>query len=139
MVSGQPSCARNILSPRSVVIFRVDLFFRTSLIFEQDLFSSEMFNFCNMYFILSSLYDCMVNIKLKYNFVLTPRKFIIAEVSICKLGSSFVQKLLCMYVYKFDFSKQVLFFCTKYFCPVRRAILDVVSNDALRTGVQPPL
>ena len=30
----------------------------------------------------SSLYDCMVNIKLKYNFVETPRKFIIAELTI---------------------------------------------------------
>ena len=37
---------------------------------------------------LSSLYDCMVNIKLKNNFVETPRQFIIAEFSIRKLGSS---------------------------------------------------
>ena len=40
--------------------------------------------------LLSSLYDCVVNIKLKYNFVETPRKFIIAELSIRKLGSSSV-------------------------------------------------
>ena len=40
--------------------------------------------------LLSSLHDCMVNIKLKYNFVETPRKFIIAELSIRKLGSSSV-------------------------------------------------
>ena len=32
----------------------------------------------------------MVNIKLKYNFVETPRKFIIAKLSIRKLGSSLV-------------------------------------------------
>ena len=32
----------------------------------------------------------MVNIKLKYNFVQTPRKFIIAKLSIRKLGSSSV-------------------------------------------------
>ena len=32
----------------------------------------------------------MVNIKLKYNFVETPRKFSIAELSIRKLGSSSV-------------------------------------------------
>ena len=38
---------------------------------------------------LSSLYVCMVIFKLKYNFVETPRKFIIAELSIRKLGSSF--------------------------------------------------
>ena len=39
---------------------------------------------------LSSLYVCMVNIKLKYIFVETPRKFIVAELSIRKLGSSSV-------------------------------------------------
>ena len=37
---------------------------------------------------ISSLYDCMVNIKLKYNFVETPCKFIFEELSIRKLGSS---------------------------------------------------
>ena len=37
---------------------------------------------------ISSLCVCMVNNKLKYNFVETPRKFIIAELSIRKLGSS---------------------------------------------------
>ena len=37
---------------------------------------------------ISSLYVCMVNNKLKYNFVETPCKFSIAELSICKLGSS---------------------------------------------------
>ena len=31
--------------------------------------------------VTSSLYDCMVNIKLRYNFVETQRKFIIAELS----------------------------------------------------------
>ena len=36
----------------------------------------------------SSMYVCMVNIKFKYNFVETPRKFIIAKLSIRKLGSS---------------------------------------------------
>ena len=36
----------------------------------------------------SSMYVCMVNIKLKYIFVETPRKFIIAKLSIRKLGSS---------------------------------------------------
>ena len=39
---------------------------------------------------ISSLYVCMVNIKLKYNFVETPRKFIIAKLSIRKFGSSSV-------------------------------------------------
>ena len=42
--------------------------------------------------LLSSLYDCMMNIKLKYNFVGTPRKFIIAELSIRKGGFSFSAK-----------------------------------------------
>ena len=38
-----------------------------------------------------SLHVCMVDIKLKYNFVETPRgKFIIAKLSIRKLGSSSV-------------------------------------------------
>ena len=37
------------------------------------------------FFVISSLYVCMVNIKLKYNFVETPRKFITAELSIRKL------------------------------------------------------
>ena len=41
-------------------------------------------------FQVSFLYDCMVNIKLKYSFVETPRLFIIAELSIRKLGSSSV-------------------------------------------------
>ena len=40
--------------------------------------------------VISSLYDCMVNIKLKYNFVETPRKFTITELSIRKLGFSSV-------------------------------------------------
>ena len=40
----------------------------------------------------------MVNIKLKYNFVETPRKFIIAELSIRKLGSSSV--LIIMHYYR---------------------------------------
>ena len=39
---------------------------------------------------ISSLYVCMVNIKYLFNFVETPRKFIIAELSIRKLGSSSV-------------------------------------------------
>ena len=60
--------------PRSVVISRLVLFFRTSLIceqvflsnksyfrtsliFEQVLFSFEMFNFCNMYFIFFRKFD----------------------------------------------------------------------------------
>ena len=37
---------------------------------------------------LSSLYVCMVNIKLKYNFAETPRKCIIAKLSIRQLGSN---------------------------------------------------
>ena len=40
--------------------------------------------------LISSLYVCIVNIKLKHNFVETPRKFIVAELSIRKLGSSSV-------------------------------------------------
>ena len=36
---------------------------------------------------ISSLYVCVVIFKLKYNFVETQRKFIIAELSIRKLGS----------------------------------------------------
>ena len=35
-----------------------------------------------LFVVLSSLYVCMVNIKLKYNFVETQRKFIIAKLSI---------------------------------------------------------
>ena len=50
-----------------------------------------------MKYCISSLYVCMVNIKLKYNFVETPRKFIIAELSIRKLGSSSV--LIIMHYY----------------------------------------
>ena len=45
---------------------------------------------------ISSLYDCMVNIILKCNFVKTPRKFIIAELSIRKLGSSSMLLLALM-------------------------------------------
>ena len=37
---------------------------------------------------LSSLYVCMVNTIYLFSFVKTPRKFIIAELSIRKLGSS---------------------------------------------------
>ena len=40
--------------------------------------------------IISSLYVCMVNIKSKYNFVETPREFIIVKLSIRKFGSSSV-------------------------------------------------
>ena len=40
----------------------------------------------------------MVNIKLKYNFVETPRKFIIAELSIRKLGSSTVLYYKCIII-----------------------------------------
>ena len=43
-----------------------------------------------MDFDLISFCVCMVNIKLNYNFVETPRKFIIAKISIRKLGSSSV-------------------------------------------------
>ena len=45
-------------------------------------------------FLISSLYVCMVIFKLKYNFVETPRKFIIAELSIRKLGSFFVVSII---------------------------------------------
>ena len=44
----------------------------------------------NTYFRLSFLYVCMVNTIYLFSFVETPRKFIIAELSICKLGSSSV-------------------------------------------------
>ena len=44
--------------------------------------------------ILSSLYVCIVNVKLKYNFVETKCKFIIAKLSIRKLGSSSVMMIL---------------------------------------------
>ena len=40
----------------------------------------------------------MVTIKLKYNFVETPRKFIIAELSIRKLGSSSVLYYNCIII-----------------------------------------
>ena len=43
--------------------------------------------------VVCSLYVCVVNIKLKYNFVETTRKFIIAELSIRKLGSSSLMKI----------------------------------------------
>ena len=49
-------------------------------------------------FVISSLYDCMVNIKLKYNFVETTRKFMIDK-----------QKLLLMEtrnISKFQATKQ---------------------------------
>ena len=36
-------------------------------------------NTITIYGLISSLYVCLVNIKLKYNFVETPRKSIIAE------------------------------------------------------------
>ena len=39
---------------------------------------------------IRSLHVCMVNIKLKYNFVGTPLRFTIAKLSIHKLGSSSV-------------------------------------------------
>ena len=42
---------------------------------------------------LSSLYVCMVNIKLKYNFVVTPRKFIIASFS-CEIIFSWCERFL---------------------------------------------
>ena len=42
---------------------------------------------------MSSLYVCMVNIKLKYNLVVTPRQFTIAELSIRKLVFSSVSQL----------------------------------------------
>ena len=40
------------------------------------------------YRLISSLYLCMAIFKLKYNFGETPRKFIIEELLIRKLGSS---------------------------------------------------
>ena len=40
----------------------------------------------------------MVNIKLKYNFVETPRKFIIAELSIRKLGCSSVLAIIIIII-----------------------------------------
>ena len=41
-------------------------------------------------FVISFLYVCMVNTIYLFSFVETPRKFIIAELSIRKLGSSSV-------------------------------------------------
>ena len=46
------------------------------------------FESASVHKLISSLYVCMVNIKLKYNFVETPRKFTVAKLSIRKLGSS---------------------------------------------------
>ena len=49
--------------------------------------------FVNLYkhiIVLSFLYVCMVNTIYLFSFVETPRKFIIAELSIRKLGSSSV-------------------------------------------------
>ena len=43
-----------------------------------------------MLIIIRSVYVCIVNIKLKYNFLETSRKFIIAKVAIHKPGSSSV-------------------------------------------------
>ena len=40
----------------------------------------------------------MVNIKLKYNFVETPPKFIITKLSICNLGSSSVLIIMIILV-----------------------------------------
>ena len=42
---------------------------------------------------ISSLYVCLVNTKVKYHLVETPRKFTIAKLSIRKLGSSSVSHL----------------------------------------------
>ena len=57
----------------------------------------DIITFCSTVLYLSFLYDCMVNIKLKYHFVETPRKFIIAELSIRKLGSSSVPIIIRHY------------------------------------------
>ena len=51
---------------------------------------------CSTYSILSFLYVCMVNTIYLLSFVETPRKFIIAELSIRKLGSSSVLVLLAL-------------------------------------------
>ena len=51
-------------------------------------------------FYRSSLYVCMVNIKLKYNFVETPRKFTIAKLSIRKLGSALLLALMKIRAYE---------------------------------------
>ena len=45
---------------------------------------------CQMTPLISFLYVCMVNTRYLLSFVETPRKFIIAELSIRKLGSSSV-------------------------------------------------
>ena len=50
------SCARDILSLRSVVIFRLVLFFRTSLIFEQVLFSNKSYYLWKYLFLQHVLY-----------------------------------------------------------------------------------
>ena len=57
----------------------------------------DIITFCSTVLDLSFLYDYMVNIKLKYYFVETPRKFIIAELSIRKLGSSSVLIIIRQY------------------------------------------
>ena len=49
-----------------------------------------LFSLPNHSEVISSLYVCMINIKLKYNFVGTPHKLIVTKLSIRKLGSSSV-------------------------------------------------
>ena len=49
---------------------------------------------CPINFVISFLYVCMVNTIYLFSFVETPRKFIIAELSIRKLGSSSVLIIL---------------------------------------------
>ena len=57
---------------------------------DNDIFVAFCCVLQNIVKLISSLYVCMVNIKLKYNFVETPRKFIFAKLSIRKLGFSSV-------------------------------------------------
>ena len=50
----------------------------------------RIYNACSEDRFLSFLYVCMVNTIYLLSFVETPRKFIIAELSIRKLGSSYI-------------------------------------------------
>ena len=60
--------------------------------------------FAKFFNILSFLYVCMVNTIYLLSFVETPRKFTIAELSICKLGSSSV-----LIIRLFEFTRPFLY------------------------------
>ena len=105
-----------MLSPRSVVIFRVVLFFRTSLIFEQVLFSNKS------YFRTSLIFEQVLFLNKSYfrtslifeQVLFSNKSYFLWK---CLIFATCARKLLCVYVYQLDFSKQVLFFAQSIFVP----------------------